>query len=493
MTWDVICHILKPFGILQAEKTSFEQGDTLLLLSRDAADRPNTVYVAAGGHLPLAFRRALVISVGPAPVEADNLIQLETGELARVFNALAAAKSWLDSLTAALALCGSDQEIVDRASLHTGVPMFYLDESYRILAMTKSLDFPGDEEWVHMSEKGYLSPQNARKMKESGDLDLLAPAHAPMVYRSSIYPYPSIICNVWVNGLFVSRLNVLCVGGDTSPLMVRACELIAAHLGRVLERSDRLADRSPLQGMLIDLLHGIRLSEELIRDRLKSAPYLSGCLMQVFYANVKARDDRQLASYYASLLRRLYPEEPFLPLVYQEQLLLLAYAPDEVGFDTLTVKLAHFFSTHKLRCGAGNHFRRLSDLQGYFDQAVAALDSASDDGLFFYRDIMLEHMLSHIPADRARFLISPDLARLEEANERYSFSLVDTLRAYLECNCNLIRTAERLFLHKNTLLYRLNHIRSIIRCDLNDADERLLLMLSFKLLERQGADLSSGL
>ena len=38
---------------------------------------------------------------------------------------------------------------------------------------------------------------------------------------------------------------------------------------------------------------------------------------------------------------------------------------------------------------------------------------------------------------------------------------------------------------KTTLLYRLNHIKSILRCDLNDADARLLLMLSFKLLEGQ--------
>ena len=105
------------------------------------------------------------------------------------------------------------------------------------------------------------------------------------------------------------------------------------------------------------------------------------------------------------------------------------------------------------------------------------------EGMSFYRDIMLETMLSYIPDEQTPFLISPDLFRLEEANSQYSFSLVDTLRAYLECNCNLIRTAERLFLHKNTLLYRLNHIKSIIRCDLNDADERLLLMLSFKLLE----------
>lgn len=484
MTWDVICHVLQEFNITEAEKGSFEQADTLLLLGRDAADRPNTVYVTAGGFLQLSFQYALVVSIGPTPVTARSHIRLASGELAQVFNALAAAKSWLDGLSGTLALCDSDQETVDLASIHTGLPMFYLDESYRVLAMTKSLAFEGDAEWVHMTEKGYLSPQNARRMKESGDLDLLAPTVKPIVYRSNIYPFPSIVCNVWVDGRFVSRLNILCINGDTSPLMVRACEITIAHLERIQRRRGTLSADGPLQSMLIDLLHGIRLSEDLINDRLKAVPHLAGSLMQLFFADVEAKDDRQIAPYYASLLKRLHPEETFIPLVFEQQLVLLAYAPDEVGFDSLTVKLAHFFATHHLRCGVSNHFRRLSDLRGYCDQALGALETEREEGLSFYRDLMLERMLAYIPAEQARFLISPDIARLTEANRQYSFSLVDTLRAYLDCNCNLIRTAERLYLHKNTLLYRLNHIKSIIRCDLNDADERLLLMLSFKLLER---------
>lgn len=484
MTWDVICHILNPFGILRWENARFQQGENLLLLSPEAADLPHTVYVTAGESPLPAFRHALIISVGPCSGEADNRIELERGDLAQVFNTLAAAKNRLDTLNNTLSLCDSDQEVIDRSSIHLGLPMFYLDESYRVLAMTKSLAFQGDTEWVHMAEKGYLSPQSARRMKESGDLDWLAPTRSPVVYRSDIYPFPSIVCNVWQESSFVSRLNVLCVNRDTSPLLLRACEIITAHLSRILSRSGRLATDGPLQSMLIDLLHGVRLSEELIRDRLKSAPHLAENLMQLFFVDVEARDDRQLAPYYASLLKRLYPEEAFLPLVFEEQLVLLAYAPDEMGFDSLIVKLAHFFHTHHLHCGVSNHFRQLSALRGYCDQAVAALKGDSGGEMRFYRDIMLEHMLSHIPADQTRFLISPDIARLEDANAQYSFSLVDTLRTYLECNCNLIRTSERLFLHKNTLLYRLNHIRSIIGCDLNDADERLLLMLSFKLLER---------
>jgi DNA primase len=115
MTWDVICHILQPFGIVETGKTSFEQADTLLLLEENAADLPNVIYVTAESSLPLHFRRALVVSVGEIPPKSENYIHLKQSALAQVFNALASAKSRLDTLTATLSLCDSDQEAVDLA------------------------------------------------------------------------------------------------------------------------------------------------------------------------------------------------------------------------------------------------------------------------------------------------------------------------------------------------------------------------------------------
>ena len=484
MNWDVIQHVLQPFTITQWRRTNFEHADSLLLMQKEGPDHPNIIYVCDGQTATGVFHRALVISMGETMVEADNYIQLQEGDLPQVFNALATTQSWLHTLATDLSLCESDQEIIDRASLHLNLPMFYLDESYRILAITKSLEFQGDEEWVHMSEKGYLSPKNTKRMKESGDLDFLAPAHRPLVYASQIYPFKSITTNVWVDGRFVSRLNVLCIHNDTSPLVVSACEIIGTHLERIWRRKGELPLNGPLQSMLIDLLHGIRLSEELIQERIAALPYLKGKLLYLFYADVKAKDDRQLASYYASLLNRLHPEVPILPLIWQDQLILLAYPEDEAEFEQLAAKLSQFFMTNNFRCGVSNQFRSIRDIRGYYEQAAAVLERASEPGLFFYQEIMLEQMLAMIPAEKIRFLVSPDIYRLQETQKQYSFSMVDTLKVYLECNCNLIRAAKQLCVHKNTLLYRLNHIRSVLRCDLDDANQRLLLMLSFQLLEQ---------
>ena len=60
-----------------------------------------------------------------------------------------------------------------------------------------------------------------------------------------------------------------------------------------------------------------------------------------------------------------------------------------------------------------------------------------------------------------------------------------TLRTYLDENLNATRTAEALFIHRSTLLYRLEKIKEILQYDLDDPDENFYLSFSFRLLEQE--------
>ncbi len=484
MTWDVICHILAPYGPLATHQEGFARCERLLLLDEAAEDHAGAVYVTDQAPAGRHFAQALIVSSVPWP-ETANHITAPSGSAVALFNALARSKTMLDELDSKLALCRSDQEMVDVASAHLGLPMFYLGTNYRILAITRDFDPQGDPEWHHMTQKGFLSPESARAMKENGELDLLEDTYAPVSYHSKLYPFPSVVCNIRRNGLFIGRLNLLCVGTEPSPFHERATAIIAEHLARLPDRENTPSAGDPLQSMLVDLLRGVRLSQEFINERLRAVPWKLGPLLQLFYVDIGVTDDRQIASYYDSLVQRVFPSEPLTTLLYEGQLLLLAWGEREEDFGALHEALARFCTVHGLGCGASNPFRKLSALRDHREQAVTALALGGGVGVHFYRDRMLDHLISYLPRDREELFISPDIIRLQEAEKDFSFSLVDTLQAYLACNCNLIHAAERLFLHKNTLLYRMNHIRAIIRCDLNDADERLLLMLSFKLLERK--------
>jgi PucR family transcriptional regulator, purine catabolism regulatory protein len=58
--------------------------------------------------------------------------------------------------------------------------------------------------------------------------------------------------------------------------------------------------------------------------------------------------------------------------------------------------------------------------------------------------------------------------------------LLPTLEIYLESACVTKHTAERLHIHRNSVVYRLRRIESVAQVDLSDADTRLLLQLALR-------------
>jgi purine catabolism regulator len=58
--------------------------------------------------------------------------------------------------------------------------------------------------------------------------------------------------------------------------------------------------------------------------------------------------------------------------------------------------------------------------------------------------------------------------------------LLETVEVYLACNGNLSEAARRLHLHRNSLLYRLHHIRDLLGHDLDNPELRLALQLALK-------------
>lgn len=75
------------------------------------------------------------------------------------------------------------------------------------------------------------------------------------------------------------------------------------------------------------------------------------------------------------------------------------------------------------------------------------------------------------------------LARLLEEDQKpnRNFSFVETLEAYLDCAGDALKTAERLYIHVNTLNYRLRRITESSGLQLSDGIERLSIHLELKL------------
>ena len=80
------------------------------------------------------------------------------------------------------------------------------------------------------------------------------------------------------------------------------------------------------------------------------------------------------------------------------------------------------------------------------------------------------------------------LAPLAEYDAKNGTSLVDTLETYFRCDANLGTAAEALYLHRNSLAYRLRRISELTGFNLDNLEDRFRLQLALKarrLVQRQ--------
>lgn len=109
--------------------------------------------------------------------------------------------------------------------------------------------------------------------------------------------------------------------------------------------------------------------------------------------------------------------------------------------------------------------------------------------LFHFKDMGIYQLIlkDRSPEQLLRFkesVLGP-LAREDETIGR----LLDTLEIYLDASNSVSATAARMFIHTNTVKYRLGRVRALLHEDLSAIDVRLRLMVALKIrrIEKQGA------
>ena len=144
-----------------------------------------------------------------------------------------------------------------------------------------------------------------------------------------------------------------------------------------------------------------------------------------------------------------------------------------------------------LRIGVGNSTAYLDEVKKSRNEASAAIRAASAAGIrgqvFFFRDQGIYTLLSHVDDDRVLDVyMEEQIGKLLRADHLNDGNLEETLENYLNCNCNAKKTAEEMFLHRNTLNYRLKKIREILDCDFSDLDTCFRLKLAFLIRRYRG-------
>lgn len=153
-------------------------------------------------------------------------------------------------------------------------------------------------------------------------------------------------------------------------------------------------------------------------------------------------------------------------------------------------KLASFIRDSFLTAGYSRKMLGHFNFHRQYIQASLSLQAGSrkfpHQWIHHFNDIALTYLLEQTTKKLPAYMVCHEkLLALKYESDSGQSQLYQTLRCYLENHQNATRTAEQLFIHRSTLLYRLERINRCLKSDLSDPDELLYLLLSFRLIDME--------
>jgi len=142
-------------------------------------------------------------------------------------------------------------------------------------------------------------------------------------------------------------------------------------------------------------------------------------------------------------------------------------------------------------CGVGAPASDMGGWRTSFRQAGQALELSRRLGArkpLYFPDLSVYRLLMQIEHSPELIAFQEEILGALLAHES-SDELLRTLAAYFEHNGNLSQTAEALYIHRNTLLYRMERIAAITGLELERPDTRLAVQLALQIYRMGGSSI----
>lgn len=144
------------------------------------------------------------------------------------------------------------------------------------------------------------------------------------------------------------------------------------------------------------------------------------------------------------------------------------------------------FFKDSLSFGIGNEVSELSQIGSAFLEALETYNIHNKDGdiefLEKYRTRNLEELMQLLPIEKLRPFVNYTLGDLAFPTATKDKELKNTLKIYMENQFDITKTSNLIYVHRNTVKYRINKCEEILNTDITDPkkslDIRLALFIS---------------
>lgn len=389
------------------------------------------------------------------------------------------------------------QKMIRLISDIMGNPAYLTDSSFKTIAIDPAPLFSEISSiWRYLSRYGYLPYDIVYNLQKSGELEEIEQSDRSVLFRSAYFNNPFIGYCLKYNGQLYGYLFVVGYQKKITPGEI----LFARQLGQAMTDAILHMARpatpygKEYENFFIHALDGNFHDTIQIARQLKPLGWeLDGsyCVLRL----ETALEDETLRRRLCGQLEQL---EQVVPLIYDNGVAAVCALDSSHSITELILRLKPLLPSLKCRCGVSDRFTGFQHLRAHYKQATAALKalcnrreanhkagSAEEYTVTTYTECAAKYLLQECPEEALaafRWEALDDLARYDRLHHT---DYVKTLDCYLRCERNLALTSKELFIHRNTLIYRVSRLSRLLDCDLEDAAVRLRLLLCLEWMAKQ--------
>jgi len=368
--------------------------------------------------------------------------------------------------------------LIEEAALVLRNPMLVCDTSYHFLGRS-DVSRVRDKSWLAGVKRGGWSYELV-SLINSLDLDYTGKEHKTQILSSINEKSSSrrMIGTLCVDGAHLGYYFILEENTPFDAVEEKTYRQVASILAKSLSAGPSMrlpgGGRSS-EGIMLDLLQNGFDSRSIFQERAGENDIARLGNYRVFCIPVK-KGGRDMSGNrgFHSLIGHCLPLS--WQVRFQDNVVVLAdfgskqqWQPDSLeAFQSFLVQ-------HKLCAGFSDSFSDPYELKRYYEQAHAAayLGAAFEDerSLIPYEEYKVYNLFLNVPdEDIFRQYSTEAVRRIYEYDRKNATDYLETLCCYLGNQCSIQKAADKLFLHRNTVVYRIGKIRELF--DLNFEDDQ---------------------
>lgn len=384
---------------------------------------------------------------------------------------------------------GSVQEMVDFFAKVLNNPIFVFNAGFNLIAASKEMA-KGQKGMEKIIQNGRLTEEEFRLLNDRYmPYSVVKKKETPVRMHHTELGFEQLVCPIDyrkdMGHIVLCGINHS-LGKDDERMLIMLRKGVYQQMIR--EEFVRNNAGFPYEFLLKDLLDGKIIDEPGFEKRMEKVDlrFLKNiwCMVIETSRSPKTLNNTHLRNAFEGLIPGTRTLE------YNSEIIVLFQMDNENAMsDILKNEISEMCVAEDVYAGMSNRFTDIKNLASYYNQALQAIEmgAAKRDasGLYCYDNYYMQHIIdSFARKPGADAFCSPKLRTLLEYDRKNGTELAYSLYMYLVSERNSIAASNQMFIHRNTLIYRLKKIDALVSIDYENYEERQYLILSYEMATR---------